>query len=209
MTSNEITMARQRGVEPREIVVAYDGIAVIVNPDNPVEKFTIEDLHNIFTGKAKNWKEFGGKDLPIVILSREVSSGTYTYFKEVVVHLGQKGSKEEFASKTLMMSSSQAIVEEVVSNESAIGYLGMGYVSERTKSAKIAKTADQEYFPPDMAAVMKKTYPLARPLYFYSNGEPKGSTKRFVDFALSPKGQQQFVETGFVPLEPTNVPTSQ
>lgn len=206
MTAKEITMAQQRGVEPKEIVVAFDGIAVIVNHNNPIRKLTIAELHQIFTGKATNWKEFGWKDLPIVILSREVSSGTYAYFKEVVIHLGQKGSQTEFSSKTLMLSSSQAIVEETVSNDASIGYLGMGYVSDRTQSVAVAKDKDAGYFPPTLAAVMSKEYPLARPLYFYSNGEPKGTTKLFVDFALSPKGQQQFVETGFVPLEQSNAP---
>jgi phosphate transport system substrate-binding protein len=209
MTAKEITMARQRGVEPKEIVVAFDGIAVIVHPNNPVAKLTIAELHQIFTGKATNWKEFGWKDLPIVTLSREVSSGTYAYFKEVVVHLGQKGSQNEFSSKTLMLSSSQAIVEETVSNDASIGYLGMGYVSGRTKSVEVGKDKDKGYFPPTLTAVMSKDYPLSRPLYYYSNGEPKGTTKLFVDFALSPKGQQQFVETGFVPLEQKNAPKVQ
>jgi phosphate transport system substrate-binding protein len=207
MTPEEIEMARKRGVEPKETTVAFDGVALIVNNANPVEQLTIQDLHKIFTGKATNWKEFGGKDLPIVTLSREVSSGTYAYFKEVVIHLEQKDSKLEFYSKTLMMSSSQAIVEEVVSNEGAIGYLGMGYVSDRTRSLKIAK--EKDFYPPDVASVMNKTYPLARPLYFYTNGEPQGATKMFVDFALSPHGQEQFRQTGFVPLEKANAPKAQ
>ena len=104
-----------------------------MNLNNPIDRLSIEDLHDIFTGKATNWKRFGGKDLPIVTLSREVSSGTHMYFKEVVVQLGKKGSTEEFSKETLLLTSSQAIVEEVASNEGAIGYLGMGYLSDRTK----------------------------------------------------------------------------
>lgn len=209
MTAKEIDMAHKRGVEPREIVVAFDGIAVIVNPHNPIEQLTIDDLHRIFTGKATSWKDFGWKDLPIVTLSREVSSGTYAYFKEVVIHLGRKGSQEEFSPKTLMMSSSQTIVEEVVSNEGAIGYLGMGYASDRTKSVAIANNKESGFFPPTLAEVMNKQYPLSRPLYFYSNGDPKGTTRLFVDFSLSPSGQRQFMETGFVPLEQSHAPTIQ
>lgn len=201
MKPKEIEMAEKRGVFPREFTVAHDGVAVIVNKDNPVDKLTIEDLHKIFTGKADNWKEFGGKDLPIVTLSREVSSGTHMYFKEEVIQLGQKDNHEEFSPQTLLLTSSQAIVEEVAGNEAAIGYLGMGYVSERTKAILVAKGG--EFYPPDVNNVVKKTYPLSRPLYFYTNGEPEGVVKLFIDFALSPKGQQQFIETGFVPVGAT------
>jgi phosphate transport system substrate-binding protein len=172
-----------------------------VNKDNPVDKLTIEDLHKIFTGKATNWKEFGGKDLHIVTLSREVSSGTHMYFKEEVVQLGKKDGPEEFSPQTLLLTSSQTIVEEVAANEAAIGYLGMGYVSDRTKPLLLADGG--EFYPPDVNNVIKKTYPLSRPLYFYTNGEPNGVTKLFIDFTLSPKGQQQFIETGFVPMGAT------
>ena len=198
MKAKEIEMANKRGVFPKEITVAYDGVAVIVNNNNPIEKLTIEDLHKIFTGEITNWKQLGGKDIQIVTLSREVSSGTYVYFKEHVIQLGKKDSKEEFSPKTLLLTSSQTIVEEVAGNEGAIGYMGMGYVSDRTKSLMLGK--DGEFYPPDIDNVLKQTYPLSRPLYFYTDGEPAGTTKLFIDFALSPKGQKQFSETGFVPL---------
>jgi phosphate transport system substrate-binding protein len=198
MKAKEIEMANKRDVYPKEFVVAYDGVAVIVNNDNPINKLTINDLHNIYTGKVTNWKELGGKDLHIVTLSREVSSGTHMYFKEEVVQLGQKENREEFSTGTLLLTSSQAIVEEVVNNESAIGYLGMGYVSDRIKPLMIGRK--DEFYPPDVDNVIKKTYPLSRPLYFYTNGEPEGVTKLFMDFTLNPTGQLQFRETGFVPI---------
>jgi len=201
MKPKEIELAQQRGVYPREFAVAYDGVAVIVNNNNSVDRITIQDLHKVFTGKITNWKEFGGKDLPIVRLSREVSSGTHIYFKEEVVRLGKKDSSEEFSADTLLLSSSQAIVEEVAANEAAIGYLGMGYVSDRTKALLVTK--DDRFFPPDIENVVHKTYPLARPLYFYTNGEPNGVTKLFIDFTMDPNGQQQFKETGFVPVGAT------
>ena len=196
--SKEIEMANKRGVFPKEIIVAYDGVAVIINNDNPVDKLTIEQLHKIYTGEVTNWKQLGGKDLHIVVLSREVSSGTYTYFKEHVVQMGKKDSKEEFPADTLLLTSSQAIVEEVAGNDAAIGYLGMGYASDRTKSLMVSK--DKEYYPPDIENVQKQTYPLSRPLFFCTNGEPEGIVKTFIDFTLSEKGQMQFAETGFVPL---------
>ena len=198
MKPKEIEVALKHGVTPKEITVAYDGVAVIVSKDNPVDKLTIEDLHKIFTGKAKNWKEFGGKDLGIVTLSREVSSGTHIYFKEQVVQLGKKDNLEEFSNETLLLSSSQAIVEEVSANESAIGYLGMGYTSERTKSLAISNGKD--YFLPDVDNVMKKKYPLSRGLYFYTDGEPNGIKKLFINFAMGSKGQERFKATGFVPV---------
>jgi phosphate transport system substrate-binding protein len=198
MKPKEIEVAIKHGVTPREFTVAYDGVAVIVNKENPIDRLTIEDLHKIFTGKVKNWKEFGGKDLGIVTLSREVSSGTHMYFKEEVVQLGKKGSTEEFSNETLLLSSSQAIVEEVAGNEGAIGYLGMGYTSQRTKSVAISN--NKEYYLPDVNNVMKKKYPLSRGLYFYTDGEPNGIKKLFLDFALGPKGQERFKATGFVPV---------
>ncbi len=203
MKPKEIEIANKHDVFPKEFTVAYDGVALIVNENNPIERLSIEDLHKIYTGKATNWKEFGGKDMEIVTLSREVSSGTHMYFKEEVVQLGQKGSTEEFFNQTLLLSSSQAIVEEVAANEAAIGYLGMGYVSERTKALLISK--DGVAYPPNTDNVKNKKYPLSRGLYFYTNGEPQGVTKLFIDFALGPKGQQQFMETGFVPIGDTSV----
>ncbi len=236
MKAKEIEMAQKRSVYPKEFVVAYDGVAVIVNLNNPVDKLSIEDLHKIFTGQATSWKEFGGKDVPFVTLSREVSSGTHMYFKEEVIQLGQKGSTEEFSKKTLLLTSSQAIVEEVANNEAAIGYLGMGYLSDRTKPVRVGRKArDQRpeaagawdpkrhegrlgtllspqptaysladgFYPPTVENVVKKTYPLSRPLYIYTDGEPEGVTKLFVDFTLGPTGQTQFMETGFVPVGET------
>ena len=201
MKPKEVEIARKRGVEPKEFVVAYDGVAVIVNLGNSVDKLTIEDLHKIFTAEVKNWSQLGGKDLPIVTLSREVSSGTHMYFKEEVIQLGKKDSGEEFSHETLLLTSSQAIVEEVASNEAAIGYLGMGYLSDRTKPVQIAKAG--EFYPPDVNNVLKKMYPLSRPLFVYTNGEPQGITRLFIDFILGPIGQKQFMETGFVPVGAT------
>ncbi len=250
MKGKEIEMAEQRGVHPKEIVVAYDGVAVIMNHNNPIDRLSIEDLHDIFTGKITNWKPLGGKDLHIVTLSREVSSGTHMYFKEEVVQLGKKGSTEEFSKETLLLSSSQAIVEEVANNEGAIGYLGMGYLSDRTKTVQVGRGSESglekgrsglysstksldarpgfgreeskteilpsqsrpdlpfsnpsdEFYPPTVENVVNKKYPLSRPLYVYTDGEPQGVTKLFIDFTLGPKGQTMFMGTGFVPIGET------
>ena len=198
MKPKEIELAQKHGVNPVEWTVAYDGVALIVNEKNPIDRLTIEQLHRIYTGKATNWEEFGGKDMPIVTLSREVSSGTHIYFKEEVVQLGKKENKDEFSDTTLLLSSSQAIVEEVVNNEAAVGYLGMGYVSERTKALLVARNGVA--YPPNTDNVQNKKYPLSRGLYFYTDGEPNGVNKLFLDFALGPEGQKQFRDAGFVPI---------
>jgi phosphate transport system substrate-binding protein len=198
MKPKEIEIAQKHGVNPIEWTVAYDGVALIVNDKNPIDRLTIEELHRIFTGKATNWKEFGGEDLHIVTLSREVSSGTHIYFKEEVVQLGKKDNKDEFSDTTLLLSSSQAIVEEVVNNETAIGYLGMGYVNDRTKALLISKNGIA--YPPNTDNVQNKKYPLSRGLYFYTDGEPNGVSKLFLDFALGLEGQKQFRDAGFVPI---------
>jgi len=214
MKAKEIEMAEKRGVHPKEFVIAYDGVAVIINSNNPIDRLSIEDLHDIFTGKITNWSRLGGKDLPIVTLSREVSSGTHMYFKEEVVQLGQKGNTEEFSKETLLLTSSQAIVEEVANNEGAVGYLGMGYMSDRTKPVLVGKVENQGavderqgtsegFYPPSVDNVVAKTYPLSRPLYLYTDGEPQGVVKLYIDFTLGPVGQTQFMETGFVPVGAT------
>jgi phosphate transport system substrate-binding protein len=116
-----------------------------------------------------------------------------------VIQLGKKDNKDEFSKETLLLTSSQAIVEEVSGNEEAIGYLGMGYLSSRTKALQIAKSG--EGYPPTIENVLKKTYPLSRGLYAYTDGEPQGIVKLFTDYTLSPAGQKQFAESGFVPVQ--------
>ena len=135
----EIVLAQQKGINPFEIKVALDGLAVVVNPANPVNKLTLDQLAGIFTGSVTDWKEVGGKDEKIVILSREVNSGTHVYFKEHVLRKGNANGKEEFAPGALLLSSSQAIADEVVGNSAAIGYYGMGYISNKQKAVSVAK----------------------------------------------------------------------
>ncbi len=189
MKPKEIEMALQRGVNPKEFVVAHDGVAVIVNKSNPVNELTIEDLHKIFTGKATNWKEFGGKDLHIVTLSREVSSGTHMYFKEEVIQLGKKDSKEEFSKETLLLTSSQAIVEEVTGNEAAIGYLGHG-LPVRPDEGAAHRPGQRTSMPPDVENVLKKTYPLSRPLFMFTQRRTAGNQQAAHWLYAEPNGTE-------------------
>jgi phosphate transport system substrate-binding protein len=196
----EVDQAKLKGVIPNEIKVALDGIAVVVNPKNPVDKLTLDQLAGIFSGKIVNWKEVGGKDEKIVLLSREVNSGTHVYFKEHVLRKNDPNSKEEFSPKALMLSSSQAIADEVAGNSSAVGYYGMGYISPKQKPVAIAKDEKSAYVAPTIDNVIKNVYPISRPLFLYTNGEFKGLVKKFIDYALSAGGQDIVLKTDFVPI---------
>jgi len=198
---NEIALAKKRGVTSNEIKVALDGLAVVVNPANPVDKLTMDQLAGIFSGKIVNWKDVGGGNEKIVVLSREVNSGTHVYFKEHVLRKMDPASKEEFAPTALMLSSSQAIADEVAGNPVAIGYYGMGYVSKKQKPVLIAKDAGSPYESPIIANVLNGSYPISRPLLLYTNGAPQGLVKKFVDFVLSKEGQDIVLATDFVPVK--------
>ena len=186
----EIDLAQKKNITPFEIKVALDGIAIVVHPSNPVSQLTVDQLARIFSGKASNWKEVGGADSQIVLLSREVNSGTHVYFKEHVLRKNDPASKEEFSPKALMLSSSQAIADEVANNSGAIGYYGMGYISAKQKALAVARDDKAPAISPTIENVMKGSYPISRPLYLYANCQPQGALKKFVDYALSPEGQQ-------------------
>jgi len=198
----EIALAKQKGIDPNEIRVAMDGLAVVVNPANPVGRLTLDQLAQIFTGRITNWKEVGGENKKIVVLSREVNSGTHVYFKEHVLRKGDPNSKEEFTPGALLLSSSQAIADEVAGNPSAIGYYGMGYISPKQKPVMVAKDAASEYEAPTIENVVNGKYPISRPLFLYTNGQPQGLVKKFVDACLSKEGQEIVLQTDFVPINP-------
>ncbi|MGE5279880.1 MAG: phosphate ABC transporter substrate-binding protein [Deltaproteobacteria bacterium] len=202
ITAKETAMAEGKGFTPVELKVALDGVAIVVNPSNPVDGLTIDQLADIFTGRVTNWKEVGGKDMPIVILSREVNSGTHMYVKEHVIRKGGKDNFDEFSPMALLMPSSQAIADEVAQNENAIGYYGIGYVTPAQKALAVAKSADSPYVKPDVADIMSGSYPISRPLLMYTPGEPKGVVRAFLDFVLSPEGQKIVAELDFVPIKP-------
>lgn len=193
------------GKEVKEFKVGLDALAVIVNPANAVSELSLEQLSDIFTGKISNWKEAGGADEPFLILSRERNSGTHLYFLEHVLRKGNAKGPEEFATAALMMPSSQAIVQEVARSRSAIGYVGLGYVTKGLKSVAVKKDSGSPAVLPGVKAAQDKSYPISRYLYIYTAGEPEGDLKSFVDFAMSPDGQKIVGDMDFVPLlkEPT------
>jgi phosphate transport system substrate-binding protein len=200
MKKEEIEAAKKNGVDPVEHTVARDAIAVVVHPSNPVQGLTIPQLADIYTGKVTNWNEVGGKDLPIVLLSRESNSGTYVYFLENVVRQGKKNDIM-FSPDTLLMPSSEGISNEVRQNPNAIGYDGLGYVTSDQKVLAVAKDAASPHVLPSVATVNDKTYPISRPLYMYTAGEPQGEVKTYLDWILGPDGQAIVPTLGFVPLQ--------
>jgi len=201
MKENEIEDARANGIEPVEHVVAIDALAVILHPDNPVSKLTIDQLSDIFTGRITNWSEVGGNDATIVIVSRETNSGTHVYFLEEVVRRGESDNTDIFAPQTLLMPSSVGITSEVRRNPNAIGYDGLGYVDpEHEKILAVARDSSSPYVMPSAETASDNSYPLSRDLFMYTAGEPSGALADYLDWILSPDGQQIVADLGFVPL---------
>src|SRR5690349_5660652 len=195
----EIAEAQSNGVEPMEHIVARDAIAVIVNPENPVSQLTLKQISDIYSGKIINWSEVGGEDRPIVRLSRETNSGTHVYFLETVLRLGNSEDKTLFSTDTLLLPSSEGIIAEVRQNPNAIGYDGLGYVPKDLKMIAIAEEEGGAYVLPSIPTVNDKTYPIARDLYMYTDGEPTGIVKEYLDWILDSDAQEIVVELGFVP----------
>jgi len=196
----EIEEAQANGVEPVEIVVARDAIAVIVHPANPVDQLTLAQISDIYSGAINNWLEVGGVDRPIVRLSRETNSGTHVYFLEEVLRLGQPDSQTLFASDTLLLPSSEGIAGEIAYNENAIGYDGLGYVTDEMKVVAVAEDPAGPFFLPSAETVDRGEYPIARDLYMYSPGRPTPQAQAYLDWILGPTGQDLVTSLGFVPL---------
>lgn len=196
----EMAAAQANGIHPVEHVVARDAIAVIVHPSNPVSQLTIQQISDIYSGKITNWKEVGGEDRPIVLLSRETNSGTHVFFLEEVLRQGRKDDKTLFSPDTLLMPSSEGITAEVRDNPNAIGYDGLGYVTPDVKTIAVAKSPEGPYVLPSAESVHSGQYPIARELYIYTRGEPQGEIKAYLDWILGEEAQAIVRELGFVPL---------
>jgi len=200
MKPEEIAEAQKNGYTPHEHIVAWDAIAVVVHPSNPVDGLTLQQVSDIYTGKITNWRQVGGEDRPIVLLSRESNSGTYVYFLEHVVRLGDPKSDALFSPDTLLMPSSEGISAEVRQNPNAIGYDGLGYVTPDQKTLAIARDANGPFVLPSAETVNNGTYPIARPLYMYTVGEPSPHVRAYLDWVLG-DGQRLVAGVGFVPLK--------
>lgn len=199
MSAEELERARAGGLHPVRITVARDAIAVVVNPGNPVGRLTLAQISALYTGSITRWKELGGQDRPVVLLSRESNSGTYVYFLENVVRLGRKEDRSLFSPETLLMPSSEGISTEVRQNPNAVGYDGLGYVTPEQKTLAVARDERGPYVLPSASTVNDGSYPIARPLFMYTAGEPSGPVKEYLDW-ITGEGQALVKGLGFVPL---------
>lgn len=193
MKDKEIKQAKDLGVEPKRIVIAIDGLSIIVNQNNPLDKLTMDEVGKIFRGEISNWKEIGGNDMPITLYGRQSNSGTFDFMVEHV----QKGDP---ASTMNRMNGNSQIVEAVKQDVSGIGYVGVGYAKEATGITvlKIAKQAGGEYVSPLISSnVTSGKYPISRPLNQYVNGKPAGAVKEFLQFELGIQGQRVVEDMGF------------
>jgi len=188
MKDKEIKTAREKGVNPVAHIVARDGIAVIVHPENPINAISLDDIKAIYTGKISRWDNIGGKGT-IVVVSRDVASGTFEAFNELA--LG--GAK--LTDAALMLASNLEVARTVAQTPGAIGYIGLGYLTDGIKALKVEGIKASE------ETVRDNTYPLARPLFMYTKGAPKGLAKSFIDFVESIAGQKIVKEAGFVPVK--------
>ena len=189
----EIEDANAKGIDPKRVIVAIDGLSVIVNAKNTVDKLTVDQVGRIYRGEVKNWNEVGGLDSPVTLYGRQSNSGTYDFMKEVVM-------KGEYSTSLKSMNGNAQIVEAIKQDISGIGYVGVGYAkgSDGIKTLQIASSPNMGYFSPlnDMD-VKSGRYPITRPLNQYVNGNPKGSVKDFIAFELSKEGQDIIEKEGF------------
>jgi phosphate transport system substrate-binding protein len=198
----EAKLAKQRGNNPVEHVVGYDALAVFVNTANPADKLSIPQLQAIFGrgGKATKWTDLGievpgCKGQQIVVVSRQNNSGTYVYFRKAVLGKGGK-----FRQGTLDMHGSKDVVDLVEKTPCAVGYSGLAYATDHIKMACIATEDGQDCVSPSVTTASDGSYPIARPLFMYTNGEPQGEIKTYMDWIMSDTGQCIIKEKGYAPL---------
>ena len=200
----ELEQATQNtGKVPQEFIVGYDALAVYVHHDTPLDKITIPQLAEIYgeDGKITQWSDLGitHTNCPsdeIIRISRQSNSGTYFYFREALL-----GKTRDFELGSLDLHGSKDVVEVIGRTPCAIGYSGMGYATSHVKMLEVATADDAPYYAPSLENVLAKTYPIARPLYMYSLGQPTGEVKAYLDWILSAEGQKIVEKLGFVPLE--------
>ena len=185
----EVGAAQGKGVTMKPTIVAYDGIAVIVNSANPVKSLTKKQVEQIFTGEIADWSAAGGSGGKISIYTRNTSSGTYSDFKELAM------KKRDYAGGSQKMAGNEQIAAEVGKNPNGIGYVGLAY----TKASGV-KVVSIDGVLPSVQTVHAKSYPYARPTFYYTNGEPSGLAKQFLNFTISGAGQKIVQQVGFVPI---------
>lgn len=203
ITDEEIKIARERGVEPYEIIFAQDVLAIIVNENNPIQSLTLEELGKIYSGELTNWKELGGNDEKIMLYGRQSSSGTYIFFREFIV-------KTEYDQSMIGMSGTAQIVEAIRADKTGVGYVSSGYLDESVQTGlKVVEIQKDEtttaYSPLDKENVISGNYPITRPLMQYTNGKPKGKLLEFILYQFTPEGLEIIENSGFYPIDTTKI----
>ena len=186
----EIANGKAKGVDLKETIVAYDGIAVIVNTANSIKGLTKKQVEQIFTGEITDWSAVGGSGGKISVYTRNTSSGTYAEFKELAM------KKRDYAPDSQKLAGNEQIAQEVGKNPNGVGYVGLAY----TKASGI-RVVPIDGASPSKGSVLAKSYHYARPTFFYTNGEPTGAVKEFIDFTVGPEGQKIVEQVGFVPIK--------
>ncbi|MDR3093178.1 MAG: PstS family phosphate ABC transporter substrate-binding protein [Bacteroidales bacterium] len=186
---------QEGGKSVKEVIAAYDALAVVIHPDNKVNHLTREQLEGIFTGKIKNWKEVGGADLKIIPYSRETSSGTYEFFKESVL------KNKNYMNGIMSMPATGAIIQSVSQTKGAIGYVGLAYLNKAVKAAHVSYDKGKTFVEPSIANAKNKSYPIVRPLYYYYELKSEKKVKPFLDYVLSDAGQKMVSEIGFITVK--------
>jgi phosphate transport system substrate-binding protein len=202
LEAEEVEKARKAGEDPKEFMVGYDALSIFVHKSNPINAISMEELGEIYKegGKIAKWSELGvtipgAQDDNIIRVSRQNNSGTYHYFREAVM-----GKKNDFRAGSLDMNGSKDVVELISKTPGAIGYSGMGYATPEVKVLKVSKKKSEPAVAPSVATTMNKTYPIARPMYMYTPGEPAPHIKKYLDWVHSEAGQKIVEQTGYVPL---------
>lgn len=188
--STEVSAASAKGVALKPLIVAHDGIGIVVNASNPITKLSRRQVEQIFAGDITDWSAVGGKPGKISIYTRNTSSGTYSDFKQLAM------SNRDYARSSQKMAGNEQIAAEVGKNPNGIGYVGLAYLN-----AGGIKTLAVDGQLPTKETVLKHTYPLARPTFYYTNGDPSGEAAKFVEFTLSDEGRAIIEKVGFVPPE--------
>jgi len=191
----ELDAGKNAGYDIQEYTVLYDGIAVIVSSNVPVEDLTIEQLSKIYTGEITNWKEVGGDDVGIVVVARDSSSGTGEYFLEEVVQMGKTLEDNDYSENALRLQSNADVVNQIKDNDHMISYIGLGYLGQSLKSVKV------EGVEASVETVKDGSYPISRGLYVYSpSKELEPIAGAYLDFVMGDDGQEIGLEEGFVPI---------
>ncbi len=210
MKKKELKNAKKRGQDPLEMTVGYDALAVFLNTNNPINELSIDQLGAIFGrgGKATKWSDLGikvpgcGSD-KIVVVSRQNNSGTYVYFKKAVLKQAAKNgtiAKGKYRQGTLDMHGSKDVVDLVEKTPCAIGYSGMAYATDHIKMVCVSSKSGEKCITPSITTASDRSYPIARPLLMYTNGQPKGEIKAYLDWILSDKGQCILKSKGYAPV---------